>query len=427
MENIPPLSESEMPGHPNQAATREGGRSETTAAADKSGPNIAILTGGTDPHYARGLAAALVQRGLRLDFIGSDEADGPELHGNPNVNYLNLHGRPQAKAGRLQKLLGYLTSYGRLMAYAAGSAPKVLHILWNPKFLFFDRTVLMLYYRLLGKKTVFTAHNVNAGQRDEKDGFFNRLTLRIQYRLSDAIFVHTEKMKRQLGDDFGVPPSKVTVIPYGINNAVPDTGLTVAAAKARFGFSPSERVLLVFGLLTPYKGVEYAVRALAELPGAGTGYRLVIAGRVKKCPEYWAAVQEAITRAGVRQQVVERTEFIPDEEIESYFKAADVLLLPYTEIFQSGILFLGFSFGLPVIAADVGSFKEMITEGKTGFIFKPRDEADLARAIEKYFASDLYGDLGRRREEIRASACERFSWAKVAELTAGVYSNLSGN
>ena len=77
----------------------------------------------------------------------------------------------------------------------------------------FDRTLLMAYYRLLGKSTVLTVHNVNAGRRDSKDTPLNRLTLRIQYRLADHIFVHTEKMKLELIAEFGEQETRVTVIP----------------------------------------------------------------------------------------------------------------------------------------------------------------------------------------------------------------------
>ena len=82
-----------------------------------------------------------------------------------------------------------------------------------------------------------------------------------------------------------------------------------------------------------------------------------------------------------------RAEYIPDEETELYFKAADVLVLPYRHIYQSGVLFLGYSFGLPVLAADVGTLKDEIIEGKTGFVFRPEDPVDLASAIERYFAA----------------------------------------
>ena len=107
-----------------------------------------------------------------------------------------------------------------------------------------------------------------------------------------------------------------------------------------------------------------------------------------------------------------------------YFKAADVLALPYRHIYQSGVLFLGYSFGLPVIAADVGTLREDVIEGRTGFLCKPEDPVDLARAIETYFASDLFQSLHTWRKEIRQYAHERHSWDVVGHMTRNVYAEL---
>src|SRR5262249_16384695 len=107
-----------------------------------------------------------------------------------------------------------------------------------------------------------------------------------------------------------------------------------------------------------------------------------------------------------------------------YFKAADVVVIPYTNIFQSGVPFLAYSFGLPVIATDVGSLKEDVIDGKTGYICKPHDCADLANSIEKYFSSELFKQLDIRRAEIRNWAKERHSWVRVAEMTKDVYRKL---
>ena len=131
-----------------------------------------------------------------------------------------------------------------------------------------------------------------------------------------------------------------------------------------------------------------------------------------------------ITRSEVRDRIRKTIEYVPDEDTELYFKAADVLILPYTHVFQSGVLFLGYSFGLPAIATDVGSLREEIVEGETGFVAKPRDPSDLARAIRRYFGSDLYRNLAERRGKIRAYANDRYSWNKVAGITTSVYSNL---
>lgn len=118
-----------------------------------------------------------------------------------------------------------------------------------------------------------------------------------------------------------------------------------------------------------------------------------------------------------------KPEFIPDEETEVYFKAADVVVLPYTHIYQSGVLFLGYSFGLPVLASDVGSLKDDIIDGKTGFVFEPRNPDHLAQTIERYFSSDLYRNLTVRRPEIANYAAQRNSWDGIADITVTTYAD----
>lgn len=386
--------------------------------------SVALLTGGGDKHYALGLAAALTTEGILLDFIGSDDLSVPELLNNPRVNFLNLRGDQRPEASLIAKVQRVLKYYVRLIHYAAAARPKLFHILWHNKFQFFDRTLLMLYYKSLGKKITLTAHNVNAGKRDCSDTWVNQLSLRIQYRLSDHIFVHTKKMKSELVSDFCIAESKVSVIPYGINNAVPNTSLSSAEAKRQVGVSSSDKTMLFFGNIAPYKGLEYLIVAFTELAPRCSDYRLIIAGKPKGCEDYWRQIQQVMARSDIRDRIIERIEYILDEETELYFKAADVLILPYTHIFQSGVLFLGYSFGLPVIASDVGSLREEIIEGKTGFVFKPRDPSDLVRTIERYFESQLFRELESRRREIKQYANERYSWDKVSAITATVYSNL---
>jgi D-inositol-3-phosphate glycosyltransferase len=386
--------------------------------------HVALLTGGGEKHYVLGLAEALTSRGILLDFIGSDDLDLPELRNNRLVNFLNLRGDQNPGANLARKIVRILTYYWRLIRYAATAKPKVFHILWNNKFELFDRTPLLLYYKLLGKKLVFTAHNVNIRKRDCTDTRLNRFSLRLQYQLVDHIFVHTAKMKRELLSDFDTHEGKVSVIPHGINNAVPNTELTSAGAKKRLGISGADKTMLFYGQIAPYKGLEYLISAFTELLKNDGRYRLIIAGKPKWNKSYWNQIAQQMIDRGVREQVIERIEHVPDKETELYFKAADVLMLPYAHIFQSGVLFLSYSFGLPVIAADVGSLKEEIIEGRTGFVFKPQDSPDLARKIEQYFNSELFYNLETTRLEIKEYANERYSWDKVAAITTAVYSSV---
>jgi glycosyltransferase involved in cell wall biosynthesis len=382
---------------------------------------VAVLTGGGDRPYALGLAATLVSQNVSFDFIASDELEDPELRRSRLVRVFNLRKEMRSKVSAIRKVLRVLLYYGRLLLYAVQAKPKLFHILWNNKFVVLDRTLLMLYYRALGKRIVLTAHNVNAGLRDGNDSFVNRFTLKIQYLLADHIFVHTEQMKNELRTAFGLTAAKISVIPFGINNTVPNTALTSKEARQRLGLSDSQKVVLFFGNIAPYKGLEYLVDAMALLDSKASDYRLVIAGSPKNCVPYWEVIQRRLSCPELRSCIIERIEYVPDADTEIYFKAADVLVLPYVHIFQSGVLFLGYNFGLPVIASDVGSLREDIVEGRTGFVCKPRDPIDLAKGLETYFSSELYRHLDTRRQEIRDFANERYSWTRVGEITRGVY------
>ena len=400
---------------------------ERTGQFLQSEIKVGLLTGGIDWPYVFGLATELASKGVSLDIIGSDTLDRPELHALPRLNFLNLRGDRQSHVSLKEKVVRVLIYYARLIRYAWVAEPKIFHILWNNKFQLFDRTVLMLYYKLIGKKITLTAHNVNAGTRDANDSVLNHLSLGIQYRLADHIFVHTEKMKGELHQEFGVRKEAVTVIPFGINNSVPDTELAPSEAKRRLGIGSGEKTILFFGAIRPYKGLEHLVAAFQQIAPKHEDYRLIIVGDPMKSVRYWRGIQETIERDPSRERVVQKIEWLADSETELYFKAADVCVLPYTHAFQSGVLFLSYSFGLPVIATDVASFAEDITEGRTGFVCRPSDPVDLVRAIETYFESDLYKQLDDHRQKIREYANRRNSWDVVGESICNVYAELLGS
>jgi glycosyltransferase involved in cell wall biosynthesis len=394
---------------------------------DGAGLRVALLTGGFDKPYAYGVAMALAARRVPLDVVGSDDLDCPEMHSSPEIRFLNWQKSWQSEAGVLAKIVRLLGFYLRLVLYAAGSKSRIVHILWNNKCVYFDRTLLMLYLRLLRKRIVLTAHNVNTAKRDQTDTWMNRVTLKAQYRLADGIFVHTQKMRAELISEFSVHPDAVTVIPFGINNAAVHTALTPAEAKRKLHIGGCERTVLFFGRIQPYKGLEHLIEAFELLSAAETGapIRLIIAGAPKKEHEaYWLNLRRRIESGPLRDKVLQAIRYISDEETEVYFKAADALVLPYTDIYQSGVLSLGYSFGLPTIATDVGAFRDEIIEGETGLICRPADPADLALAVERYFASSMYADLNNSRTRIQAYALRRYSWNLVADITIRTYKEI---
>ena len=386
---------------------------------------VAVMTGGIDRPYTFGLAMELASKNALLDLIGSDGVDFPEFHTTDGIRFLNLQGSQRADVSVSRKILRLVNYYSKLVSYSVSAKPKIFHILWNNKFERFDRTLLTSFYKILGKKVVLTVHNVNTRKRDSKDSALNRFTLRFQYRMADHIFVHTDGARHELTKDYGVRESRVTVMPFPINNALRQTDIPQQEARRRLGIADDRKTILFFGRITPYKGLEYLVEAFRSVVAKRDEFRLVIAGRPENdCREYWNAIRESVLAEVKSGRIVLRADHIPDEEIEMYFKAADVSVLPYRQIYQSGVLYLSYSFGLPVLVADVGSLATDVEEARTGYVFKSEDSTGLATTIEHYFSSELYLHLEARRQEIKDIATAKHSWDVVGRATVSVYSNL---
>jgi len=376
-------------------------------------------------HYELGLLSGLVSMPLHMDVIGSNYVMHSHILQNKNITFLNYFGDRSPNVSIIKKAYRIIKYYFLIIRYTLKTDSNLFHIQSINKFEIFDRTVLMVYYKMFRKKIIFTAHNIDKGERDEKNTFGNKFSLNFLYKIVDHLIVHTDKMRLQLIENFDVPESKITVIPHGIMDVVPKTNMTPTEARGKLDLTAKDKVILFFGNIAPYKGLEYLILALSKLVGKYSDLRVVLAGNIKDCKEYWEDVQKTIQEHGLSRNIISRIEHIPDGEVEIYFKYADVLALPYKHIFQSGVIFLSYNFGLPVIATDVGSLREDIIEGRTGFICKPESPDDLAEKIETYFYSDLYRNLKENRAKIIQNANERYSWRKIGEKTYSLYTSLT--
>ena len=231
-------------------------------------------------------------------------------------------------------------------------------------------------------------------------------------------------MKDELKREFGAPDENVTVIPFGINSTVPETELNSSKARNLLNLSKDDIALLFFGNIAPYKGLEILVDALNKVVAKGHKVKLIIAGVIKGAPQYWEGINSTIKKYDLDNKIIKRIEFIPDDEVEIYFKAADALILPYKFIYQSGPLVLAYNFGLPVIANNVGSFKDDIVDGETGFVSRTNNGKGLADAIERFIDSSLYKERERYRNFIKSYANKKYSWDTIAETIVRVYERI---
>jgi D-inositol-3-phosphate glycosyltransferase len=388
---------------------------------------VALLTGGKDQHYVRGLARGLAAKGVNIALVGGVEEMVTVGAGPGKVILHDVVGNLDPHAGWLAKAIRVLKYYVGLAIFAVRTDAKLFHILWFRKFPQVERVLLTLYLKLLRKTLVFTAHNVDDRARDgRRGGVLHVLSLRLLYRLADHIFVHTDSMKLELLEDFRIPGERVTVVPLGINDVIPVASTTQAIAREKLGLAADARVLLFFGNIAPYKGLEDLIRALAALVNDDDRFVLLIVGRVRdrSCGPYWRGIEQLIAALGMRDYVRHDVRYVHDEEVGLFFRAADVSILPYRRVYQSGVLGLSYAQGVPVIAADIASMKEDIVDGHTGFLFRTSDWRDLAAKVHTYYASDLFKELEAKRVAITMHGGERFAWATNADRTRAVYEEL---
>jgi D-inositol-3-phosphate glycosyltransferase len=386
---------------------------------------ISILNAGQQTDYLYGLVSGLDEiPALEIEVVDSDSSVGV-IEAFHHVSLFNLRGDNISPQSILTKMWRIGRYYIRLLYYTACTHSDIFHIQWENSIILFDRTLLNLYYKLFGKKIIFTAHNIYKEARDNRATPLRWLSLKIMYHLADRIIVHTPKMKQELCSLFRISTEKVIIIPHGINNKVQNNGLTQENARRKLGIISAAHIVLFFGQIDEYKGIETLIDAAALLVKKDPSILLIIAGKPKRKSEYILKLKMQINEKMPEKNVLLQLRFIPDNEVETYFSSADCVVLPYKKIFQSGVIFLAYRFGIPIIATNVGSFSEDVIDEVTGFICRPDDAEDMAAQLSRYFNSTLF----YRREETRASiirlAEKKYSWTDIGRQTYEVYNELT--
>jgi len=385
---------------------------------------ISILNAGQQTDYLYGIVSGLSEiPSLEIEVVDSISSIGV-VDTLQHTALFNLRGDNLSPQSPVVKAYRIFTYYIRLLWYTAHTSSKLFHIQWENSISLVDRTILVLYYKLFGKKLVYTAHNIDKDARDGQTTFLRRSSLELMYHLMDGVIVHTQKMKDELCQLFHVSPEKVVVIPHGINNRIPRRGVTQQEARKMLGIESTAHTILFFGQIDEYKGVEILIEAASLLVKENPEVVLMIVGKPKRQHTYAAALKSQAAKMLPEKNVLFRMQFIPADEVETFFAAADCLVLPYKCIYQSGVIFLSYRFGLPIIATDVGSFREDVLDGVTGFICQPDDVKDMAEKLRIFFGSTLFHQHEQTHADIIDRAEKKYSWSNIGRQTVDLYSRV---
>ncbi len=354
------------------------------------------------PPYDHALCAALARAGVSVRLLTSrfayGEVPSPDGYAVSEHFYRHSRGAVGSRARQVSKLLEHVPDmlrYRRVRRDAHIAHFQWLDVQWLDSAL------------LPARPVVLTAHDLLP--REPRPG--QAAAQRRLYRRVDAVIVHSDYGRRQLIDGLGLDPGRVHVVPHGafahLSAYADELPLPDDLRRVEVP------VVLFFGLLRPYKGVDVLLDAWRGITDA----ELWIVGHARMPVEPFRAQAPANVRFVTR--------FISDGELPAFFRRADVVVLPYTrtERFdQSGVLATALAFGTPSVLSDIGGFSE-IAATDAGELVPAGDATALHAALRA-----LLEDRTRRERmgaAARAAAAGPYSWDEAARKTLAVYRALT--
>lgn len=317
-------------------------------------------------------------------FPGVDERDGSDA---------------PLKTDSARRILNPLNPFSWITTFLAirRTRPDVLVIpwwvaFWGPPFF-----AIALLMRLFSKaRIVFICHNVI---EHETSAFRRFITKRVLGR-GHAFIVHSSPEARNLKQV--LPRADIKVCSLPALELCKSAAVDRREAREKLGLGANGRVLLFFGFVRHYKGLDILIEALPRIRERRDA-TLLVAG------EFWRDRDEYLQRIeklGLDGCVLVHDRYIRNEEISLYFAAADVVVLPYRSATGTGVVPLAYSFGVPVVAGAVGCLPEVVRDGETGFLVPPENPEALAGAVVRCLEEETLAALGRCALAER----EKFSW-----------------
>ncbi len=297
-------------------------------------------------------------------------------------------------------------SWIRTFLHIKKQAPDlVVYKYWMPFFAPCYGTIVLLTRLFTRSKSLYIGDNIVPHEQIPViDGLLTRWGLwKVDYFIVQSQTVENDLLKFKPRAAFRQVPHPVYEI-FTANH-------TPAQARSRLQLGADDKVLLFFGYIRAYKGLNYLIEALAEVRRQ-LPVKLLIAGEFYEQEESY---RQQIRELHLEEVVLLKADYIPNEEVGLYFAAADVVVLPYISATQSGIIQIAYNFDKPVITTEVGGLPEVIDSGRTGFTVPARDSHALAEAILHFY---------QIRDQIDFPECvrlhkQRYSWENLAAAITG--------
>lgn len=289
----------------------------------------------------------------------------------------------------------------------------LLHIHWWTFYLFPVFFTIAACTKIRRKKLILTVHNVVGHESGMIDVLFSGL----MYRMADAFIVHSNVNRRTLMKRFLISPKNVSIIPYGSLTFYNRQSITKRMARKYFRLRNGQKVVLFFGTIRKYKGVDILIKAFRYVVDRNPQAVLIIAG---KNWIDWKPYQMLISKLHLHDNIIIHLKYIPTSKVAYYFRACDLVVIPYTKFdSQSGPGNIALFFKRAMVVSSVGGLTDLVRD--TNVIVKPDDTNELANAI-------IYSLKNKNMQKILENDTRYISrvrnWDRISTQTICIYKQL---
>ncbi len=263
---------------------------------------------------------------------------------------------------------------------------------WHPFFGFCHGAISCLIRKRYKKKILFITENVVSHEDNFIDKFLTKFGLRNASKFLTLSSI-VEKDVEQYGKGKKVYRSELPV--YNCYQQKSD--FNKSKGKEKLGFSDDSIILLFFGYIRKYKGLDILIEAFPKILKNNPAARLLIVGEFYDKQETYL---NQIDKLEIKDKVKVINQFVPNEDVAKYYEVSDLVILPYRSATQSGILNVAYGFYKPVVVSDVGGLAEFVDEGKTGYVVNPDSPDAIAEGVKKFFKMKDKTDFADKINEL---------------------------
>jgi Glycosyltransferase len=358
--------------------------------------------------YTYSLANALKSCGNIVELVIDDKKDNEYCKNKCFNQFLTA----RKDLGKLEKVKNYCRAYKFLLKKAVEEQFDVVHVQWFPF------SPIDYYYIKKMKKNniqiIITVHDILPFNEKFYDkGFHKKI-----YKLGSNIIVQAENNMQRFGELFPKLTSKLKFIPHGHFLDFADF-YNMKEARRHLAIPEDKKVLLFFGQIKKVKGLGILLEAFGEAVKRHKDLYLVVAGNVWK--DDFTAYQNIIEKYSLDDSKLKiDIRFIPNDEVGYYYCACDIAVLPYLDVYQSGVIQLVYAYEKPAIATTLAPFLEIVEDGETGFLCEPNSVQSLEDVILRAFSNEYdINEMGKRGKEFIRS---KYSWIEIARKVTALYS-----